>query len=62
MLQCGAHLLQNALTKRTVEAGNEKMTTPLTAAQVGVQHCPVIAIIRGHSFMVTSRLACESFR
>lgn len=33
MLQCGAHLLQNALTKRTVEAGNEKMTTPLTAAQ-----------------------------
>ena len=62
MLQCGAHLLQNALTKRTVEAGNEKMTTPLTAAQVGVKHCPAIAIIRGHSLMVTGRLACESFR
>ena len=62
MLQCGAHLLQNALTKRTVEAGNEKMTTPLTAAQVGVQHCPAVATIRGHSLMVTGRFAHESFR
>lgn len=34
MLECGSHLLQYALTKRTVEAGNEKMVTPLTAAQV----------------------------
>jgi len=34
MLQCGAHLLQDSLTKRTVEAGNEKMATPLTAAHV----------------------------
>ena len=34
MLQCGSHLLKNALTRRTVEAGNEKMTTPLTPAQV----------------------------
>ncbi|KAJ7375349.1 microtubule motor [Desmophyllum pertusum] len=33
MLQCGTHLLSNALTKRTVEAGNERMATPLTAAQ-----------------------------
>ena len=62
MLQCGAHLLQNALTKRTVEAGNEKMTTPLTAAQVGVQHCPAVATIRGHSVMVTGRFAYESLR
>ena len=36
MLQCGAHLLKDALTKRTVEAGNERMATPLTAAQVCV--------------------------
>ena len=62
MLQCGAHLLQNALTKRTVEAGNEKMTTPLTAAQVGVQHCPAVATIRGDSVMVTGRFAYESLR
>lgn len=34
MLQCGTHLLKDALTKRTVEAGNERMTTPLTPAQV----------------------------
>ncbi|KAL9967896.1 hypothetical protein ACROYT_G026203 [Oculina patagonica] len=33
MLQCGTHLLKDALTKRTVEAGNERMATPLTAAQ-----------------------------
>lgn len=34
MLQCGTHLLKDALTKRTVEAGNERMITPLTPAQV----------------------------
>lgn len=36
MLQCGTHLLKDALTKRTVEAGNERMTTPLTPAQVRI--------------------------
>jgi len=36
MLQCGTHLLKDALTRRTVEAGNEKMTTPLTLAQVRI--------------------------
>ena len=36
MLQCGTHLLKDALTKRTVEAGNERMTTPLTPAQVHI--------------------------
>lgn len=39
MLQCGTHLLKDALTKRTVEAGNERMATPLTAAQVCVSLC-----------------------
>ena len=36
MLQCGTHLLTGALTKRTVEAGNERMTTPLTPAQARI--------------------------
>ena len=44
MLQCGTHLLTDALTKRTVEAGNERMTTPLTPAQVCISTClPVLA-------------------
>lgn len=34
MLQCGSQLLQDALTRRTVEAGNEKVVTPLTSARV----------------------------
>ena len=42
MLQCGTHLLKDALTKRTVEAGNERMTTPLTAAQVCVLHLHIL--------------------
>lgn len=33
MLQCGSQLLQDALTRRTVEAGNEKVVTPLTSAR-----------------------------
>lgn len=34
MLQCGTHLLKDGLSKRTVEAGNERVSTHLTTAQV----------------------------
>ena len=34
MLQCGPQLLQEALTRRTVEAGFEKVVTPLSSARV----------------------------
>ncbi|XP_022782687.1 unconventional myosin-Ia-like isoform X5 [Stylophora pistillata] len=33
MLQCGTHLLKDGLSKRTVEAGNERVSTHLTTAQ-----------------------------
>ncbi|XP_068670115.1 unconventional myosin-Ib-like isoform X6 [Montipora foliosa] len=33
MLQCGPQLLQEALTRRTVEAGFEKVVTPLSSAR-----------------------------
>ena len=49
MLQCDAHVLQNALTQRTVEAGNERMFTPLSAGQVRLfcldNNCPSVAIM-----------------
>ena len=48
MLQCGGHLLQDALTKRTVEAGNERMATPLTAAQVNNHCCLKFIVPRLH--------------
>lgn len=34
MLQCGTQLLKDGLSKRTVQAGNERVSTHLTSVQV----------------------------